>query len=219
MSGNSKLKLFVLCLFAGLVVACNTETGKEVGGLKAVTIGSQTWTAENLNVATFRNGDAIMETKTQEEWVKAGESSQPAWCYFNNDPANGAKYGKLYNWYAVADPRGLAPEGWHTPSDDEWTQLSNAIGGDIKAGTILKSKTGWKGNRNGTDQVGFNVVGAGGRGGTSTFNGETSVAVFWSTTSKSRSIAWYRVIHATKTGMYREMDDKMSGFSVRCVKD
>jgi len=80
-----------------------------------VNIGTQTWMAKNLNVSIFANGDPIPEVKTNEEWKKAAEEKKPAWCYYENDPANGAIYGKLYNWYAVSDPRGLAPKGWHIP--------------------------------------------------------------------------------------------------------
>ena len=94
---------------------------------QTVTIGTQVWMTKNLDVATFRNGDPIPEAKSNEEWEKAGENKQPAWCYYDNDPANGAKYGKLYNWYAVNDPRGLAPEGWHVPSIDEWDECLNQI--------------------------------------------------------------------------------------------
>jgi len=83
-------------------------------------VSKATWMAENLNVNKFRNGDAILEAKTKEEWKKANENKQPAWCYYNNDPAKGEKYGKLYNWYAVNDSRGLAPKGCHVPSTDEY---------------------------------------------------------------------------------------------------
>jgi uncharacterized protein (TIGR02145 family) len=79
----------ILVLFFGLVGFSASQT---------VTIGNQVWTTKNLNVDKFRNGDPILEVKTDEEWLKAGENKQPAWCYYNNDPANGEKYGKLYNW-------------------------------------------------------------------------------------------------------------------------
>ena len=106
-----------------------------------VTIGTQVWMTKNLNVSTFRNGDPIPQAKTNEEWEKAGDNKLPAWCYYENDPANGAKYGKLYNWYAVSDSRGLAPVGYHIPSDAEWTKLENFLGSD--AGTKMKTKSGW----------------------------------------------------------------------------
>jgi uncharacterized protein (TIGR02145 family) len=113
----------------------------QTGGFKSVKIGPQIWMTENLNVSTFRNGDAIPEAKTNEEWEQTGQNKQPAWCYYNNDPKNGAKYGKLYNWYAVTDPRGLAPAGWHVPSDAEWTTLDEHLGDD--AGNKMKSISGW----------------------------------------------------------------------------
>jgi uncharacterized protein (TIGR02145 family) len=81
--------------------------------MKTIKIGKQTWMAENLNVDKFRNGDLIPHIQDPEEWEQAGKNQQPAWCYYENDPENGNIYGKLYNWYAVNDPRGLAPEGFH----------------------------------------------------------------------------------------------------------
>jgi hypothetical protein len=110
---------------------------------QTVTIGTQVWMTKNLDVATFRNGDPIPEAKTKEEWTKAGQNKQPAWCYYDNDPANGAKYGKLYNWFAVNDPRGLAPIGYHVPTDPEWTKLTDFLGGIGVAGAKMKSKSGW----------------------------------------------------------------------------
>ena len=110
---------------------------------QTVTIGTQTWTTKNLNVATFRNGDAIPRAKTDEEWSAAGENKQPAWCYYENKAANGTKYGKLYNWYAVVDTRGLAPAGYHIPTDEEWTVLSTFLGGEDVAGKKMKSTSGW----------------------------------------------------------------------------
>ncbi|MFN5182672.1 MAG: fibrobacter succinogenes major paralogous domain-containing protein [Bacteroidota bacterium] len=108
---------------------------------QTVMIGKQVWSTKNLDVSKFRNGDIIPEAKTKEEWERAGENKQPAWCFYNNDPKNGLKYGKFYNWYAVNDPRGLAPAGYHIPSDAEWTQLTDFLGSD--AGTKMKSTSGW----------------------------------------------------------------------------
>jgi hypothetical protein len=91
---------------------------------ESVRIGDQLWMTRNLDVDRFRNGDLIPHVKSDEEWIKAGENGQPAWCYYDNDPKNGKKYGKLYNWFAVNDPRGLAPKSWHVPTDEEWTEYS-----------------------------------------------------------------------------------------------
>ena len=111
------------------------------GPIKGVAIGTQVWTTKNLDVATFRNGDAIPQAKTNEEWKAAGENKQPAWCYYDNKVANGTKYGKLYNWYAVNDYRGLAPAGWHVPTDAEWKVLIKSLGDDT--GKKMKSTLGW----------------------------------------------------------------------------
>jgi uncharacterized protein (TIGR02145 family) len=109
---------------------------------KAVVIGNQTWMAENLNTSKFRNGDLIPEAKTAEEWKKAGEEGKPAWCYYNNDTILGQKYGKLYNWYAAIDPRGVAPLGWHIPSYEEFNSLVH-LSGDSLYSVNLKSNSGW----------------------------------------------------------------------------
>jgi uncharacterized protein (TIGR02145 family) len=116
---------------------------------QTVTIGTQTWTTKNLDVATFRNGDLIPEAKTDEEWKAAVENKQPAWCYHQNNTANGTNYGKLYNWYAVVDARGLAPTGYHIPTDEEWTVLSTFLGGEDVAGKKMKSSSGWNSYKTG----------------------------------------------------------------------
>jgi uncharacterized protein (TIGR02145 family) len=123
-----------------VVVIAPTPTSS--GPYKTVTIGAQVWMSKNLDVSTFRNGDPIPEAKTDAEWEAAGENKQPAWCYYDNDAKNGTKYGKLYNWYAVNDPRGLAPAGYHVPTDAEWTTLEDYLGND--AGKKMKSTTGWE---------------------------------------------------------------------------
>ena len=109
-----------------------------------IKIGAQTWTTKNLDVSKFRNGEAIPLAKTNAEWALAGQNQQPAWCYYENKGENGIKYGKLYNWYAVNDPRGLAPSGYHIPTDAEWTILTDYLGGDSIAGAKMKSTSGWK---------------------------------------------------------------------------
>jgi uncharacterized protein (TIGR02145 family) len=130
--------------------------------MPSVKIGTQIWTSKNLNVTTFRNGDAIPEAKTAREWKVAGNMETPAWCYYNFDSINGKKYGKLYNWYAVNDKRGLAPAGWHIPTDKEWATLKKYLGAN--GGKKLKSATGWQWdsveNRdgNGDNSTGFSAL-------------------------------------------------------------
>jgi uncharacterized protein (TIGR02145 family) len=109
------------------------------GPIKGVAIGSQVWMSTNLNVSTYRNGDVIPQVQDKDTWDKL---TTGAWCYYENNAANGTKYGKLYNWYAVNDARGLAPAGWHIPTDQEWTVLENSLGDD--AGKKMKSTSGWE---------------------------------------------------------------------------
>ena len=139
------LILSAVVMTAMMLSSCGDGASTAEGASNEVTIGTQVWMTKNLDVATFRNGDPIPQAKTSdEEWDKAYvDAEQPAWCYFDNLPRNGEKYGKLYNWYAVNDPRGLAPEGWHVPSDAEWTQLTDYLGGREKAGAKMKSENGW----------------------------------------------------------------------------
>jgi uncharacterized protein (TIGR02145 family) len=119
---------------------------------KTVKIGEQEWMAENLNVSKFRNGDPIPQAKTFEEWVTAYYDQTPVWCYYNNDSTNEKVYGKLYNYFAVNDPRGIAPNGYHIPSDSEWTILSNFLDGENSSrewnparfiSERLKNTSGW----------------------------------------------------------------------------
>ena len=178
-----KNRNLLLILLMGLSLALNAQT---------VTIGSQVWMSKNLDVAKFRNGDPIPEAKTDEEWEKAGRNEQPAWCYYKNDPANGAKYGKLYNWYAVNDSRGLAPVGYHIPSDAEWTILTDYLGGENVAGTKMKTKSGWVKNGNGTNSSGFSGLPGGNRNNNGTFNNIGNNGNWWSSSENNTNYAWNR---------------------------
>lgn len=183
-------------------------------------IGIQIWTSENLTLEKFRNGDAIPEARTAEEWKKANDNKQPAWCYYNNDLAIGAKYGKLYNWYAVVDPRGLAPDGYHIPTDEEWTILTNYLGGEKVAGEKLKSTTGWKDKGNGSGQTCFNGLPAPMRGYTGQFGtNQEEEGAWWSFSTFNTQMAWARRIINSQTYAFKWEWYKGSGFSVRCIKD
>ena len=173
-------------------------------------------------VSTYRNGDAIPEAKTAAEWEAAGEQGKPAWCYYDNDPANGTKYGKLYNWYAVHDPRGLAPKGWHIPSDKEWTTLTDNLGGENGAGTQMKSSNGWKNNGNGSNSSGFAGLPGGYRYSDGYFDYIGAFGYWWSSSEFSTNNAWYRYLtfnHGNVTRYYGYLTNKQSGFSVRCLRD
>ncbi len=186
---------------------------------QTVTIGTQVWMTDNLNVDKFRNGEPIPQAKTDDEWIQAGESKQPAWCYYDNDSANGAKYGKLYNWYAISDLRGLAPEGWHVPSDGEWTILIDYLGKE-EVGSKMKADTGWLEEGNGTNSSGFSGL----PGGFRYYYGLSHLVGYngywWSSTEDDTGNAWYFYLQLYDVNAIREnLYYKTFGLSVRCIRD
>jgi len=202
-----------------MVTSCGGGGGDESVSSNEATIGTQVWMTKNLNVSTFRNGDPIPQAKTNEEWEKAGENKEPAWCYYENDPANGAKYGKLYNWYAVSDSRGLAPVGYHIPSDAEWTLLTDYLGGSENAGAKMKSKQGWAEDGNGTNSSGFSGLPVGYRYYNGTFNLIGLYGGWWSFSEYDTDSAWTRFLGYGVGFVARSGYDKGGGFSVRCLRD
>jgi uncharacterized protein (TIGR02145 family) len=185
--------------------------------LGTVGIGSQKWAIANLNVTTFRNGDTIPEAKTNKEWVAAGDAGKPAWCYYNNNPALGLKYGKLYNWYAVNDPRGLAPEGWTLASDTDWMKLTNGLGGPGAAGNKLKNNTGWSEGDNGSNASGFIGLPGGYRIENGIFQNLGSIGIWWSTTEGNSLTAIDHYLAQSGT-IGRSNSPRQRGESVRCLR-
>ena len=187
------------------------------GASKEVTIGKQVWMTENLNVDKFRNGDPIPEAKTGVEWILATNRLQPAWCYYDNDPENGKKYGKLYNWYVASDSRNVCPDGWRVSTDQDWTILQEFLGD--KPGDKLK-KTGtdeWNFPNSGAlDEFGFSAVPSGVRDNEGFFNGIGINSVFW---SPSSSIAYFRFITVNNDIIGRTTRSKTNGLCIRCVKN
>ena len=189
---------------------------------QTVTIGNQVWMTKNLDVSKFRNGDPIPEAKTEEEWRSYSGAREPAWCYYDNDPNNGEKYGKLYNWYAVNDARGLAPAGWHIPSDDEWTILTDYLGGENTAGYKMKSKSGWENNGNGTNSSGFSGLPGGIRFYDGQFGPFGNIGYhgnWWSSTEYDTFYAYYRYLTSHDGNVTKCGGRKWDGLSVRCLKD
>ena len=199
-----------------LLISCNNPTSPKLDFIK---IGNQTWAISNLQVKHFRNGDSIPEAKSDEAWIKAGSESKPAWCYFNNDSTLENKYGKIYNWFAVNDPRKLADSGWHIPSDTEWNSLTDYLGGADSAGTKMKSSNGWNEEGNGTNVTGFTGLPGGYRYNNGTFKGIGLFGSWWSKTPIDSTGAWYRYLSAKESRLTRPFSDKRDGFSVRCIKD
>jgi uncharacterized protein (TIGR02145 family) len=215
------MKKITFNLNAVLMTAIITLSFVRVGISQSVTIGSQVWSTQNLSTAKFRNGDPIIEAKTDAEWKTAGENGQPAWCYYKNIPANGVKYGKLYNWFAVNDPRGLAPAGFHIPTDEELTTLTSYLGGEDIAGKKMKSTSGWIDNGNGNNNSGFLGLPGGCRDDYGSFGsvGDKSEGGWWSSSESVTSSAWYRSLFYSNIRATHNYLGKQFGFSVRCLKD
>lgn len=180
-------------------------------------IGAQVWMKENLNQDRFKNGDLIPEAKTNAEWIQAGKNRQPAWCYHENNSNNEKKYGKLYNYWAVIDPRGLAPDGWRISTDSDWTILTNYLKGSLVAGKYIKSNSGWLDGGNGSNKSGFTALPGGYR------NGDGGFFAFGYTGT------WWCISSGTSRYTGRSLDNSdlittdqvvsgSFGFSVRCIK-
>ena len=214
-SGQNSITLFVLNEFNELrgdniLFKVDATTNN----LNTIKIGTQTWTTKNLDVTTYRNGEVIPQVQDANAWANLRTG---AWCYYENNTANGSSYGKLYNWYAVNDPRGLAPKGYHIPSDAEWTILSDNLGDE--AGTKMKSSSGWKNNGNGTNTIGFAGLPGGLRGNLGYFGSIGANGNWWSSSEGNSDYAWFRNLFNDNGYVNVNFNDKQNGFSVRCLRD
>ena len=173
---------------------------------------------QNLEVVTYRDGTVIPQVTDATAW--AGLTTG-AWCYYDNDPSSG--YGKLYNWYAVNDPRGLAPQGWHIPTDAEWTTLNTLLGGDAaNAGGKMKTRgiTRWTTpNSYGTNDYGYAGLPGGRRDASGTFGSVGDGGYWWSDTVYNPDAAWSRYLLYSSGTLYSNPVYKSNGFSVRCLRD
>jgi uncharacterized protein (TIGR02145 family) len=203
----------------------NRKTNKVIA-YETIKIGTQVWTTKNLDVSTFRNGDEIPQVTSTEEWESATRNNKPAWCYYKNDPANGTKYGKLYNWYAVSDPRGLAPIGYHIPTIQEWTILTDFLGGALAtvtsadaAGGKMKSTSDWEGKGNRTNTSGFSALPGGFRGQYGEFLNAGYSGKWWSSTEEYVHTAKNIYLSYANQIVDFNYSGKKDGLSVRCLKD
>ena len=224
-----------ILVMAILITSCSSEDNKTQNSTVSrptvpvmdnqVQIGNQIWMTKNLNVSRYRNGDLIPQVTNPTQWANL---TTGAWCYYNNDPANGPIYGKLYNWYAVNDPRGLAPVGWHIPTDAEWTALTTFLGftdvagAKMKATGTLEAGTGlWKSpNASATNSSGFTAL----PGGYIADNGSGSFLInrygyWWSTAEFGNLRAIARILNYTNGSITALEFFKDNGFSVRCIKN
>ncbi|HEY2720430.1 MAG TPA: FISUMP domain-containing protein, partial [Chitinophagaceae bacterium] len=202
----------VLFLFGS--IAKTQVTAQDGKTYRTVKVGNQTWMAENLDVSTYRNGDSIPQVQDPKLWssLKAG-----AWCYYESKNDMGVIYGKLYNWYAVIDPRGLAPEGWHIPSDAEWTQFAGFLGGRVGTSGKIKSPRGWSGGGNGTNETNFSAL-PGGTRSVELFSFAGNYGYWWTSSEFDSYSAWNRFLSYNNNDVGRSTGWKQFGNSVRCIK-
>lgn len=215
------ITLFVLALVLMSITFCGISV-KNQDSYKTIKIGNQVWMTENINVSTYRNGDPIPEIKTVEEWIKYGNEGKGCWCYYNNDTANGSKYGKLYNWYAVNDSRNIAPTGFHVATKAEWITMIIYLGGELVAGGKLKEAgtNHWNSpNTGATNESGFTSLPGGLRSQDGTFKGIGNVCYWWCSNEHSANLAYCCDLGFKYSYGLNGVYEKMVGFSVRCIKD
>ena len=181
---------------------------------ETIILGSQVWMAENLKTTHYNNGEPISTG-----WP----SYDGAYAVYDNDPSNAETYGNLYNWYAVDDSRGVCPEGFHMPSDDEWQILIDYLGGYSVAGGKMK-ETGtahWNSpNTGATNESGFTALPGGYRSSSSGYYSDMGdYGSFWSSTAINSNDALYRALHYLNPAVFRHNLNKRNGFSVRCLGD
>jgi uncharacterized protein (TIGR02145 family) len=238
-------KIFTLA-FASLLLCIINTSAQTTGSVtdidgniyQTVVIGNQEWMTENLKVSHYSNGDPLLTDQTHTQWQS---STQGIWAFYDNDPANKEIYGKLYNFYATVDERGLCPSGWHVPSDSDWQELIEYIdpstwGNNNNAGTKLKScrqvnsplggvcqttiHPRWDahGNRYGTNEYGFNALPSGAYTPGAAFVHKGSRAYYWTTTDAVQNQAWARIFIFSNKGVSRGQYHNFVGHSVRCIR-
>lgn len=214
----------------------DADTVTDIDGnvYRTVQIGNLVWMAENLRTSHYRNGDEIENVIENSEWQNLGEHQTGAWSYYNNRAEN-ATYGKLYNWYAVNDRRGLCPEGWRVATDYDWQQLESELGmpaaqaratgwrgADANVGGKLKTAGTdyWRGpNVGANNDSGFSAMAGGYRFTSGTFSYLSFFGYWWTATESDINTAWRRLIFNSRESVNRMNYDKRYGFSVRCVEN
>lgn len=193
-----------------------------------VKIGTQEWMQENLKTTKYRDGSAIPNITSADDWANLFSG---AYCDYNNDTTNVSTYGRLYNWYAVIDARNICPAGWHVPTDDEWDKLVTFLGGENIAGGKMKSMGSvdygdglwYSFNIGGTNESGFTGLPGGHRGDTNgnlpfKFTDLHSYGMWWGLNGNS-SYAWFRYLIDANAKIQKSQNFSRNGKSIRCIKD
>ncbi|MCA0447312.1 MAG: PEGA domain-containing protein [Bacteroidetes bacterium] len=184
---------------------------------KTVIIGKQEWTVENLKTTKYNDGTAITKVADNSKW---SNTTNGAYCAYENDEGKVSTYGYLYNWQAVNTGK-LAPKsgGWRVPTDADWDRLTNAVGGEGNAGRKLKAKTGWNSSENGSNDYSFSALPGGRRSSSNGAFSSLGYNGFWWSSAAYGSSAWSRGMISNSTSVYRSYDYQKDGFSVRLVRD
>jgi uncharacterized protein (TIGR02145 family) len=209
----------------GLIIITNQQYTSSFGVSPIIIpsvppIGAQIWSSQNLDVTTYRNGDIIPQVTDETDWINL---TTGAWCYYNNNSANGEIYGKLYNWYAVNDSRGLAPFGWHIPTYNETFTLYTSLGGNPGAGGKLKEAgtSHWNSPNTGADNsTGFTSLPSGFRDRSDgSFNSLNAQAQYWTADSFNTTNAIVYILNYYDSILFSSNNNKKYGFAVRLIKD
>ncbi len=226
---NNKFLVLILS-FTVLFVSCKKDDGGPVIGnvtdkqgnkYETVEINSQEWMKENLIISQYNNGDAIPQVQDETEWKNL---TTGAWCYYND--TNGVIYGKLYNWYAINDERGICPPGWHIPTTNDWIILANEYKGTNIAGGYLKAVAKvpdkhprWiNPNAGATNTSKFTALPGGFRNVEAEFRHLGSLGVWWTSSLDINKVPWMVALSYNDEKVQKHPRPKKHGFSVRCVR-
>jgi uncharacterized protein (TIGR02145 family) len=192
---------------------------------KTIVVSGMEWMAENLNVGHFQNGSLIGIVEDNTSWNTPVQS--PFSCYYQNQMANACPYGRIYNFYAVTDSRGLCPVGWHVPDNYEWQQLHDALGGTSVAGGAMKTEGTVEANNGlwyspntaATNASGFSAVPGGYRSQFGVFTQKGYGAYYWANQSAGGNDGWFQQLNYNQANATGNIFDGRFGASVRCMRD
>jgi uncharacterized protein (TIGR02145 family) len=199
------------------VCSCSEIGNQSSNSYEVNLLDGQSWQSLNLAVTHFRNGDPIPEAQSDSAWQAAAQAGQPAWCYYQGSAAMGKKYGKLYNYYAITDPRGFAPDGWRIPSLSDWQAMNEVL--DLQAALQLKAEKGWGEHCQTADVYGFAALPSGGRMATGDFLGEGTHATWWAHMEADEQQPSYVSMDCEVPWLEHFTDEKGSGFAVRLLRE
>lgn len=226
---NAKFRLYKVGVLLFVIIFTVRCGGLDYGSVtdidgnlyKTIEIGSQVWMAENLNVSRYRNGDTILNYIDSASWNQA---TTGAWCYYDNDIANGSVWGRLYNGYAMLDPRGICPDGWHVPTTEEWAELKMNTGGENSARHLMLDDPqywSWYDQINPDNETGFSAFPTGIRSLSGFFLQKTH-ADFWTNsidTATFDQFCWHLLYNSPSTFFFNDAVSQNYGQSCRCIQD